>query len=76
MTTDNPLATLGAKFKRLRAQLDEVKPQLDDAIRAAAAADVPQVEIVAATGYTREMIRQVCMTDEERAALKAKRRKA
>jgi hypothetical protein len=76
MTDTDQLATLGAKAKRLRAQLDELKPQLDDAIRAAHAAGTPQVEIVAASGYTREMIRQLCLTEEERAELKARRRKA
>ena len=53
------LRYLGRKHQRLRADIDAIRPQLADAIRAAAAAGVPQVEIVKATGYTRDRIRKI-----------------
>lgn len=69
------LHALGRKNKQLRADLDDLKPLLAEEIRAAAAGGVPQTEIVTATGYTREAIRQLCMSDEDREALNARRRK-
>lgn len=70
------LAELGRQHKRLRAQIEEVRAKLGPEILAAHLAEVQQVEIVELTGYTRESVRQICMSDEEREAIKAKRRKA
>jgi hypothetical protein len=53
------LAQLGRRHQRLRADLEALRPQLRAEIRAAAAAGVRQVDIVKATGYTRDMVRQI-----------------
>jgi hypothetical protein len=55
------LDQLGKKHQRLRADLDAIRPELAKEIRAASAADVPQVDIVKATGYTRDQVRQICL---------------
>lgn len=55
------LAQLGKRHQRLRADLDTVRPELAEEIRAAAAAGVPQVEIVKLSGYTRDQVRQICL---------------
>jgi len=73
MTTDHmdQLTQLGRRHQRLRADLDAIRPQLADAIRAAAAAGTPQVDIVRATGYTRDQIRQICLPEDRRRSRKA-----
>ena len=70
------LTNLGQEHKRLRAELEKVRQQLAPEILAASLAEVPQVRIVELTGYTRESVRQICMSDEDREAVKAKRRKS
>ncbi len=69
------LKALGAKRKRLMAQIDELRPELETEIRAAAVADVKQVDIIDITGYSREMVRLASMSEEDREAEKVKRRK-
>ncbi len=51
------LQNLGRRRRRLTAQLAELKPLLEAEIHAAVRADIPQVQIVEWTGYTREAIR-------------------
>jgi len=53
------LVTLGRRHQRLRAELDALRPELAAAILEAVRAGVHQVEIVRATGYTRELLRQI-----------------
>lgn len=55
------LSTLGARRQELQDELDELRPVLAEEIRAAAARGVRQVEIVKATGYTREMVRRILL---------------
>jgi len=38
-----------------------VRPLLADEIRTASAAGLAQVDIVKATGYTRDQVRQICL---------------
>jgi hypothetical protein len=54
------LKQLGRKHQRLRAELDAIRPELAEEIRAAARAGVPQALIVKITGYTRDRIRIIC----------------
>jgi hypothetical protein len=78
VTNTDPLAqvsALGRRYKRLVADLAALRPQLTEAIRAAAPS-VAQVDLVRESGYTRETVRQICLPDEERAVLAARRRKA
>lgn len=77
MTQDhNPteLARWGAEHRKLLRQLDEARTALRPLIIAAAAADVPQIDICGLTGYTRETVRQICLTPEQAEAEKEKRR--
>lgn len=60
------LTKLGAKFQRLRAELEAVRPDLADEIRTAHEAGMPQVEIVRLTGYTRELVRQICLPPDRK----------
>lgn len=60
------LNQLGRRHQRLRADLEALRPELADEIRKAAAAGVAQVEIVKATGYTRDQVRQICLPPAER----------
>lgn len=60
------LRQLGRRFQRLRRELDELRPELAEVIRAADAAGVPQVEIVKLTGYTRDQVRQIVLPPERR----------
>ena len=53
------LHRLGTRRQALQAELDELRPDLVAAIRAAAAEGMRQVDIVKATGYTREMVRRI-----------------
>lgn len=67
MTYDpNRLAQLGKKHQRLRAELEALRPELAEEIRAATAAGVAQVEITKATGYTRDQVRQITLPPERR----------
>lgn len=60
------LTKLGRRHRRLRDELEALRPQLVDEIRAAHTAGVPQVAIVEATGYTRDQVRQICLPEERR----------
>lgn len=67
MTYDTSrLTQLGKKHQRLRAELEALRPELAEEIQAAAAAGVPQVEIVRASGYTRDQVRQISLPPERR----------
>lgn len=70
------LQDLGKRRQKLAAQLAELDRELDAEIPAAAAADVAQVDIIKWTGLARESVRRKCLTDEEREALRERRRKA
>ncbi|MGC1210015.1 hypothetical protein DLJ46_24220 [Micromonospora globispora] len=48
-----------------RARVDAARAELAEAIRAEAAVGTRQVDIVAATGYSRERIRQIIRDGEE-----------
>lgn len=60
------LRQLGKRHRRLRDELDALRPELAEAIRAAAAAGVPQVEIAEESGYRRDQVRQICLPPERR----------
>ena len=53
------LAQLGKRHQKLREEAEAVRVQLAAEILAAVDADVRQVDIVKATGYTRDAIRQM-----------------
>jgi hypothetical protein len=65
MTSDR-LAELGRRHRRLRADLDALRPLLAEAIREAHADGMAQVDVVKATGYTRDQVRQICLPAERR----------
>lgn len=69
------LNTLGKQRIKLVQQERDLRPELEPEIRRAALAGVPQVDIMRMTGYSREMVRLASMSDEEREAERAKRRK-
>jgi hypothetical protein len=58
------LNDLGASFRELREALDDLRPALAAEIRAAHAAGVRQIDIVNATGYTRELVRRIVRADD------------
>lgn len=60
------LTQLGKRHIKLRDELRALVPELAAEIRAADAAGMPQVDIVAATGYTRDQVRQICLPPEKR----------
>jgi hypothetical protein len=60
------LIQLGKRHRKLRDDLEAVRPELADEIRTAHAAGMPQVEIVAASGYTRDQVRQICLPPDRR----------
>lgn len=53
------LMSLAADRHRLAAELEDVRLSLAEAIRQEIAAGVRQVDVVRATGYTREQIRRI-----------------
>lgn len=65
MSTD--LERAAKAFRRAEVVLEQRRAELADAIRAAAEADVKQVDIVRITGYTRETVRRLVSkpTDSE-----------
>ncbi len=65
------LVQLGKRHQRLRSDLEALRPELADEIRAAYAAGVPQVDIARATGYTRDQVRQICLPPERRRTRRA-----
>ncbi len=76
MTYDRSrLTKLGREHRRLKAALERVRADLADEIPKANAGDVPQNEIAALADYTRESVRQLCLTPEQREAEKEKRRR-
>lgn len=60
------LTQLGKKHQRLRTELETIRPELAEEIRAAAAGGVLQVEIAKMAGYTRDQVRQICLPQERR----------
>lgn len=62
MNATTTLRKLGARRQELQSELDGLRPELVDAIRAAAAEGMRQIDIVKATGYTREMVRRIVGT--------------
>lgn len=69
------LAKLGAERQERQRIERKERPKLLSEIRAAAEADVPQVEIVRLTGYTREQVRRICLPDAQREAEDRQRRR-
>lgn len=55
------LQQVGRKFQRLRTEAEALRPEVAERIRAAAQAGIPQVEIVRATGYTRDQVRKIVL---------------
>ena len=62
------LASLGARFQREQAQLEATREELHASILAAIAAGVRQRDIVNATGYTRERVRQLAKQAQKQPA--------
>jgi hypothetical protein len=60
------LASLGARFQREQAQLEATRVELHACIVASIEAGVRQVDIVKATGYTRERLRQLAKEAQAR----------
>jgi len=58
-TVADLLSIYAGRRHQLIRETEEVRLKLADAIRAAAAAGMPQVTIVKATGYTREQVRLI-----------------
>ncbi|WP_435120767.1 hypothetical protein [Micromonospora tulbaghiae] len=54
------LAELGERHARERAALEKTRAELAPEVVAAAQAGVKQGDIVKASGYTRERVRQIC----------------
>lgn len=61
-----PLRQAGARHKRLRRDLEAIRPELAERIREAHAAGVPQVEIAEMSGYTRDQVRQISLPPDQR----------
>lgn len=68
------LTALGRRRKRLLDQLEELRKEMTPEILAAHAADVEQKTIADLSHYTRDTIRQVCLTPAQREAEREKRR--
>lgn len=69
------LIRLGTARRRREAATEKERPELEKEIQTAAASGMPQHQIVEITGYSRENVRLLCMTPEQREAERAKRRK-
>lgn len=69
------LTKLGRENKRLKAKQEELRPDLETEIRAAAAAGVEQVTLIELSGYTRNTVRLASLPPDKREAERAKRRK-
>ena len=61
MTALDEARRLGARRAKLEAELDAVRQKLPGVVRAAVDEGARQVDIVEATGYTREMIRRMLL---------------
>lgn len=60
MTYDiEPLRRMGKRSQKLRAELDDLRPHLATAVRAALEADVPLAEVIKASGYTRDAVYKI-----------------
>ncbi len=70
-----PLVRLGREHRKRREALDEVREQLAEEIRKAVAAGESQTEVADMAGYTREVVRQLCMSPEQREAEREARRR-
>lgn len=71
-----PLRQAGAKHKRLRRDLDAIRPELAELIRKAHAAEVPQTVIAELSGYTRDQIRQITLPPDRRRTRAGKSRES
>lgn len=69
------LAELGRKHRKLKADLETLREQMAPEIIAANLAGVQQKDIADLSDYTRESIRQICLTDEQRESERERRRK-
>ncbi len=65
---------LGKQRKRLLDQLEQIREQLVPEVNQAAASGVEQKTLAELTHYTRETIRQMCLTPEQKEAEAEKRR--
>jgi hypothetical protein len=69
------LDRLGRRHKQLRQQLEDLKPELHEAMRAERAGEVTYREIMERSGYhTIQQVREICMTGEQRRVERDKRR--
>ena len=68
------LTQLGRRRKRLLDQLEELRQEITPKILAANAAGTEQKTIAEVTHYTRDTIRQVCLSPEQREAERQRRR--
>jgi hypothetical protein len=69
------LEQLGRRNKELRAQLDALREELTPEIVAAfGSGQLEQKTIADLSGYTRETVRVICLTPEQREAEKDRRR--
>jgi hypothetical protein len=66
---------LRAAVETYKAELEAATRKRDDAIRAAHAAGMRPKDIETETGYSRETVRQILMSEDEREAFRARRRK-
>ncbi len=75
MTYDlKQLRDLGKRRKKLLDQIEALRPEIEAEVVLANAAGVEQKEIAGAAHYTRETIRQMCLTPEQREAEREARR--
>jgi cation transport ATPase len=58
-TARNQLRPVGAKYRSLKASIDEVRDELHDAVIEALRAGLRPKEIVQLSGYTREHVRRI-----------------
>jgi hypothetical protein len=69
------LKALGARRRRLKKDEDALREEIYTVGRAASRLGLPQVELIALTGVSREIARRIGMSDEQLDAERAKRRK-
>jgi hypothetical protein len=62
------LTQLGRRRKRLLDQIEELRREITPEILAAHAANVGQKTIAEVSHYTRDTVRQICLTPEQRQA--------
>ncbi len=76
MTYDTAtLAKLGKEHRKAKAALERIRAQLGEEIVKANDGGLPQHEIVALSDYTRESVRLLCLTPEQKEEERRKRRK-